>query len=48
VPAGLVEERVRAGLERLRLGRIAEVLDAACEEAGRAEVSYLEFLDRLT
>lgn len=45
--AGLVEERVRAGLERLRLGRMAEVLDAVCEEASRAEVSYLDFLDRL-
>ena len=43
----LVEERVRLGLERLRLGRMAEVLSPVCEEASRESVSYLDFLDQL-
>ncbi len=43
----LVEERVRAGLDRLRLVRIAEVLDRVCQEATRENRSYLEFLDEL-
>lgn len=43
----LVEERVRLGLERLRLRRMGEVLDRICEEASREQTSYLEFLDRL-
>jgi DNA replication protein DnaC len=43
----LVEERVRAGLDRLRLPRIAEVLDRVCQEATRENGSYLEFLDEL-
>lgn len=43
----LVEQRVRLGLERLRLGRMAEVLDPVCEEASRENVSYLDFLDQL-
>jgi DNA replication protein DnaC len=47
VPPALVEERVRLGLERLRLGRMAEVLSPVCEQASRQEVSYLDFLDQL-
>jgi DNA replication protein DnaC len=43
----LVEARVREGLERLRLRRMAEVLDRVCEEAGRAGLSHLEVLDQL-
>ena len=45
--SGLVEERVRLGLERLRLRRMAEVLDGVCERASRDELSYLDFLDQL-
>jgi DNA replication protein DnaC len=47
VPPALVEERVRLGLERLRLQRMAEVLNPVCEEASRESVSYLDFLDQL-
>jgi len=47
VQPALVEERVRLGLERLRLGRMAEVLGPVCEEASREGVSYLDFLDQL-
>lgn len=47
MPPVLVEERVRLGLERLRLGRMAEVLNPVCEEASRENVSYLDFLDQL-
>lgn len=47
MPPALVEERVRLGLERLRLRRIGEVLDRVCQEASTEEISYLEFLDRL-
>lgn len=47
MPSLLVEERVRLELERLRLTRMAEVLDRLCEEASRGEVSYLDFLDQL-
>jgi len=47
VAPALVEERVRLGLERLRLGRMAEVLSPVCEEASRESVSYLDFLDQL-
>lgn len=43
----LIEERVRLGLEGLRLKRVGEVLDSVCEQASREEASYLEFLDRL-
>lgn len=45
--SGLVEERVRLSLERLRLHRMAEVLDGVCERASRSELSYLDFLDQL-
>lgn len=44
---GLVEERVRLGLKRLRLKRMAEVLEGVCERASRDELSYLDFLDQL-
>jgi DNA replication protein DnaC len=47
VPSAVVEERVRDGLERLRLRRIAEVLERVCAEAGSTQPSYLEFLDEL-
>lgn len=43
----LVTERVEANLARLGLSRVKELLDAALEEAARAELSYLDFLDRL-
>ncbi len=43
----LVEERVRESLERLRLGRMAEVVGRVCEEASRESLSYLDFLDQL-
>lgn len=45
--AMLVEERVRAELERLRLTRMSEVLSRVCEESSRSDVSYLDFLDLL-
>ena len=47
MPSLLVEERVRLELERLRLTRMAEVLDRVCEEASRGESCYLDFLDQL-
>jgi DNA replication protein DnaC len=47
VPPALVEERVRAGLERLRLQGMVEVLGRVCEAASHEQVSYLDFLDRL-
>jgi len=47
VQPALIEERVRQGLERLRLLRMAQGLDRVCEEGSREEVSYLDFLDRL-
>lgn len=43
----LIEERVRQGLDKLRLLSMAQVLERVCEEASREETSYLEFLDRL-
>jgi DNA replication protein DnaC len=43
----LVEERVRLGLERLHLGRVAEVLGGVSESASREDLSYLDFLDQL-
>jgi DNA replication protein DnaC len=46
-PVLLVEERVRQSLERLRLERMAEVVDRVCEEASRDSLSYLDFLDQL-
>ena len=43
----LVEERVRLGLERLHLRRVAEVLGGVSESASREDASYLDFLDQL-
>jgi len=43
----LTHERVRDNLEKLRLQRIAQVLDSVAEEAARANLPYLDFLDRL-
>jgi len=47
VQPALVDERVRLGLERLRLRGMVQVLGRVCQEASRDSVSYLEFLDRL-
>jgi DNA replication protein DnaC len=47
VPSVVVEERVRVGLERFRLRRMAEVLNRVCEEASHSQSSYLDFLDQL-
>jgi DNA replication protein DnaC len=44
---GLLEERVRLGLDRLRLRQMALDLDRLCAEASQSNASYLEFLDRL-
>jgi DNA replication protein DnaC len=41
------EDRVRAGLEELRLRRMAEVLDRVLEQAAKADASYLTVLDQL-
>jgi DNA replication protein DnaC len=43
----LVSERVEANLDQLGLGRIKELLDGVVEDAFKAELSYLDFLDRL-
>ena len=43
----LTHERVRDNLGKLRLERIAQVLDNVAEEAARANIPYLDFLDRL-
>lgn len=43
----LTHERVRDNLGKLRLQRIAQVLDNVAEEAARANIPYLDFLDRL-
>lgn len=45
--SALVCERVRETLVRLRLGYIAERLDALLSEAAKTEPTYLDFLDRL-
>lgn len=47
MPSGLVDERVRVSLERLRLRRMAEVLSGVCERASRDDLSYVDFLDQL-
>jgi DNA replication protein DnaC len=47
MPPALIEERVRLSLERLYLRQIAVDLDRLSAEASRAELSYLDFLDRL-
>ena len=46
MPPLLVEARVRERRERLRLRRMATVLERVCAEAGRAGQSHLEFLDQ--
>jgi DNA replication protein DnaC len=43
----LVHARVRDHLERLRLGHVAERLDALLAAAARTEPTYLDFLDGL-
>ena len=43
----LVSARVEANLDHLGLGRIKELLDSVVEDASKAELSYLDFLDRL-
>lgn len=43
----LAYERVAAHLERLKLKRVAELLDPVCEQATKDSLSYLDFLDRL-
>jgi len=43
----LVNARVEANLDHLGLGRIKELLDSVIEDASKAELSYLDFLDRL-
>ena len=40
-------QRVNAHLERLKLKRVAELLDPIAEEATKESLSYVEFLDRL-
>ena len=43
----LTYERVAAHLDRLKLKRVAELLDPICEQATKDSLSYLEFLERL-
>jgi DNA replication protein DnaC len=43
----LVSARVEANLDHLGLVRIKELLDSVVEDASKAELSYLDFLDRL-
>lgn len=43
----LTYERVAAHLDRLKLKRVAELLDPICEQASRDALSYIDFLDRL-
>ncbi len=45
--ADLVRARVADHLGRLRLGRIAEQLDALLSDAARGEPTYLDFLDAI-
>src|SRR5260370_24160436 len=40
-------QRVQAHLERLKLKRVADLLDPIAEEATKESLSYLDFLDRL-
>jgi DNA replication protein DnaC len=40
-------ERVQAHLERLKLKRVAELLDPISEQATKDQLSYVDFLDRL-
>jgi DNA replication protein DnaC len=43
----LVDERVRARLEQLRLRHCAVALDRVCAQASQEQTSYLDFLDEL-
>jgi len=43
----LVHARVHDSLQRLRLGHVAERLDALLSEAAKGEPTYLDFLDRV-
>ncbi len=43
----LVHARVLNSLQRLRLGHVAERLDALLSEAAKGEPTYLDFLDRV-
>jgi len=43
----LTYERVQAHLDRLKLRRVAELIDPIAEQATRDKLSYLDFLDRL-
>jgi DNA replication protein DnaC len=43
----LAYERVVAHLDRLKLKRVAELLDPICEQATKDSLSYIDFLDRL-
>jgi DNA replication protein DnaC len=45
--AEIVRARVLENLERLRLGRIVEQLDALLSDAARGEPTYLDFLDAI-
>src|SRR5258708_37495498 len=40
-------QRVQARLERLKLKRVADLLDPIAEEATKESLSYVDFLDRL-
>jgi DNA replication protein DnaC len=43
----LAYERVIAHLDRLKLKRVAELLDPVCEQATKDSLSYVDFLERL-
>jgi DNA replication protein DnaC len=43
----LIRARVADNLQRLRLGRIAERLDALLSDAARGQPTYLDFLDQV-
>jgi hypothetical protein len=45
--SAIVHARVLENLVRLRLGHLAERLDALLAEAARGEPTYLDFLDGL-
>ncbi|MCC6129240.1 MAG: ATP-binding protein [Acidobacteria bacterium] len=47
VVSELVRARVQDNLERLRLGHVAQRLDAILSEAARGEPTYMDFLDGL-
>jgi DNA replication protein DnaC len=47
VSTEITRARVLENLDRLRLGRISEQLDALLSAAARAEPTYLDFLDTI-